>query len=887
MVQFDKNIEEVTMKKFKRLLAILIASMMVFALVGCGNSKTNTDPTEAPTTEAPTTEAPTTEAPSDQKTEVVVNLHYLREDGNYEGWNVWMWLDGEDGGAYQFGTEVGDKGAVTSATFPAGSSKIGFIVRLNEWEKKDWDQDQFIEINGVLAGTVNVYVKSGVEGCEIELGEDCVKGLGMYFAEMKSDYKTIRVKFTEEFKEGNTVRILDAAGKEVAMESMVTDETDAKFATITLKEKVDELSEYKIEINGLAFDVEVPDYFSTDAFEDQYAYDGDDLGATWSKDSTTFKVWAPTAKTVKVNTYKEGKKGVSDLIKAYDMKAEDKGVWSVTVDGDLNGVYYTFQVDDREACDPYAKTVGVNGDRAMVIDMESTNPEGWDKDKNPNSGMNSTDANVYEIHFRDISVAESSGIKNPGKYLGLTELGTKNPTGQYTGLSHIVDLGITHVQIGPSYDFATVDETKLDKAQYNWGYDPKNYNSPEGSYSTDPFNGEVRVKEFKEMVKALHDNGVSVIMDVVYNHTYTTDYCYNIIVPDYFFRPGSNGSGCGNDVASERAMVSKFIVDSVVYWAKEYHVDGFRFDLVGLIDTATIKKIREELDKIDPSIILYGEGWSMSTLVTKPTASMATQTMASKLDGFGFFNDTIRDAIKGSVFEEKQKGYINGDLSKTATIRDSIMGKAPWSSKGASQVIYSTCHDNRTLWDEIQLSNPDDSKEDQIKQYLMSAAIVYTSQGTPFIFAGEEMLRTKPNGDGTFNHNSYNAGDAVNEMKWETLNDPTYQTVYNYYKGMIAFRKAHKSFRVPDGAVKYYTQMDKLDEGVIAYELKGVEGEVSDSIFAVYNASSEATTVTLPEGEWTICVQGDKAGTESLGTATGSITVDGVTTTILVKGALK
>ena len=885
------------MKKFKRLLAILIASMMVFALVGCGGDKeTNTNPTtEAPTTEAPTTEAPTdapetptTDAPADQPTDITLNVHYLREDGTYEGWNVWLWPDGGDGAAYTFGTEADDKGVVATATFPAGSSKIGFIVRLNEWEQKDYGEDQFIEINGVLAGTVDVYVTSGKAGCEIELGDDCVKGLGMYFAEMKGDFKTIRVKFTAEYTDGNTVKILDSEGKEVAMESLVADETDAKFVTITLKDKADEFGKYKIDINGLAFDVEVPDYFSTEEFEDKYAYDGDDLGATWSKDSTTFKVWAPTATTVKLNTYKEGKKGVDDLIKTYDMKAEDKGVWSVTVDGDLNGVYYTYTSDDYEACDPYAKAVGVNGDRAMVIDMESTNPEGWDKDKNPNSGMNSTDANVYEIHFRDISVAESSGIKNAGKYLGLTELGTKNPTGQCTGLSHILDLGITHVQIGPSYDFATVDETKLEeKKQYNWGYDPKNYNVPEGSYSTDPFNGEVRVKEFKEMVQTLHENGVSVIMDVVYNHTYTTNYCYNLIVPGYFFRPGSNGSGCGNDVASERAMVSKFIVDSVVYWAKEYHIDGFRFDLVGLIDTATIRQIREELDKIDPSIILYGEGWTMSTKVTKSTVTMATQTSASKLEGFGFFNDTIRDAIKGSVFNEKEKGYINGDLSKTNTVRDTMMGKVAWSNKGSAQVIYSTCHDNRTLWDEIQLSNPDDSMESKVKQNLMSAAIVYTSQGTPFIFAGEEMLRSKPNGDGTFNHNSYNAGDAVNEMKWDTLNDPTYQTVYNYYKGMIAFRKAHKSFRVPDGAVKYYTQMKDLDKGVIAYELKGVEGEVSDSIFAVYNASTEATTVSLPEGEWTICVQGDKAGTESLGTATGSITVDGITTTILVKGALK
>ncbi len=880
---FREDLEEKNMKKLKRLLALIIASVMVFSLAGCGSRNTGTDPTEAPTTEAPTSGQN-----DEQKTELSVNLHYLREDGNYENWNVWLWAEGAGGAAYQFGTDTDENGVTANATFTPGTSKIGFIVRLGEWESKDFDGDQFIEINGVLAGTVDVYVKSGIEGYELKLGDDCVKGLGIYFAEMKSDFKTIRVKFTEEFKvEGNTVKILDAEGREVAADTIVPDETDAKYVTVTLKDKADELGTYKIEVNGLSFDVDVPDYFSTEDFESKYTYDGDDLGATWSKSSTTFKVWAPTAKNVKLNTYEAGEKGKSDLIKSYDMTAEEKGVWTVKVDGDLNGTYYTYEVDGTEACDPYARAVGVNGDRAMVIDMDSTDPEGWDKDKNPNSGLNSTDAVIYEVHIRDLSADSSSGIKNVGKYLGFTETGTTNATGQTTGISHIKDLGITHIQIGPAYDYATVDETKLDKAQYNWGYDPKNYNVPEGSYSTDPYNGEVRIEEFKEMVKSIHDNGMSVVMDVVYNHTYDTNYCFNQIVPGYFYRPDSNGSGCGNDVASERSMVSKFIVDSVVYWAEEYHIDGFRFDLVGLIDTATIREIRERLDEIDPSIILYGEGWSMSTAVTKSSSTMATQTTANKLEGFGFFNDTIRDAIKGSVFNETEKGYINGNFSKTSVIRDSIMGKTSWSNKGSAQIMYSTCHDNRTLWDEIQLSNPDDSEADQIKQYLMSAAIVYTSQGTPFILAGEEILRSKPNGDGTYNHNSYNASDAVNSIKWATLNEEKYQTVFSYYKGMIAFRKAHASFRVMDIAAGYYTQMKDLDEGVIAYELKGVEGEVSDSIFAIYNANTNPTTITLPEGTWTICVQGDKAGTESLGTASGNITVDGITTTILVKGALK
>lgn len=889
------------MKKMRKIISLLLASLMVFSMVGCGSKKADTTVTNAPTnaaTEENTTEEQTeaktdapTKAPENLPTELTINLHYLREDGAYTGWNVWLWADGGEGNAYQFGTETDDKGVVTSATLPAGTSKIGYIVRLNEWEKKDVDADQFIELSGIIAGSVDVYVTSGKPGCEIVPGEDCLKGLSVKKAELNGDFKSITIVFTEEYKDEHTILVKDAEGKELATEEFKVNDKDATKATVNLKEEVDKFGKYVISLDGIEFDVTVPSYFSTQAFEDEYTYEGDDLGATWTKDSTTFKVWAPTAKKVTVNTYKSGLKGTDDLIKSYEMKAEDKGVWSVKVDEDLNGVYYLYEVDfgtsKVEACDPYAKAVGVNGDRAMVIDLESTNPEEWDKDTNPNKDLNATDASVWEVHIRDFSSDSSSGMKNVGKYLAFTEKGTKNPTGQSTGIDHIVDLGVTHVQIGPAYDYATVNETKLDTPQFNWGYDPKNYNAPEGSYSTDPYDGAVRVGEFKQMVKSLHDNGLSVVMDVVYNHTYNTTYCYNQIVPDFFYRPGSNGSGCGNDVASERAMVSKFIVDSVVYWAKEYHIDGFRFDLVGLIDIDTIKACREELDKIDPSIILYGEGWSMSTKTTK-NVELATQFYVNKIDGFAMFSDTIRDAIKGSVFNATEKGYVNGDLGRLSTIKKAVTGNTDWAGKGSQAIVYASCHDNYTLWDEINMSNPDDSLEDKIKQNLLSAAIVYTAQGTPFILAGEEFLRTKPGAkEGTFDYNSYASSDAVNSIKWATLNDANYQKVFEYYKGMIAFRKAHASLRVMDEADKYYKFTDGTDKGVLAYELSGVEGEVSDSIFVVYNPLKTATTVTLPDGEWTICVQGDKAGTESLGTATGSITVDAITATILVKGATK
>ena len=873
------------MKNFKRILAILLAAALVFTLFGC--AKKNSSATEdTTTTEAGTTE-PSTEDPN-APTEITVNLHYLREDGVYDGWNVWFWTTG-DGASYKFGTDADENGVVTTATFPAGTEKIGFIVRLNEWEAKDFDGDQFIETNDILAGTVDVYVVSGIEGFERKLGDDCVMGLGVSSAKLSDDYKTLNVTVTQEWTSDNTIAVKDENGTEL---SIASQEAEGKKINIVLSEAVDPFGKYKVVLDGLyEYDVVVPDIFSTTAFEEEYGYTGDDLGAVWSKNSTTFKVWAPTADSVKVNLYTSGTQGTNDLIKSVDMTEGDKGVWEAKVDGDLNGTYYTYTAKignvENEACDPYARAVGVNGNRAMVIDLDSTDPKGWEKDKNPNSGMDITDAIIYELHVRDLSVDASSGITNKGKYLGLTELGTKNSKGVATGLSHMLDLGITHLQLTPVYDYATVDESVKDSTQYNWGYDPKNYNVPEGSYSTDPYNGEVRVKEFKQMVQTLHNNGISVVMDVVYNHTYNTDYCFNKLVPGYFYRPNSNGSGCGNDVASERAMVSKFIVDSVVYWVEEYHVDGFRFDLVGLIDVETIKTIREELDKIDPSIVLYGEGWSMSTSVTKSGTVLANQTASKQLPGFAMFNDSTRDAIKGSVFNATEKGYVNGNFGKASTILSGVAGATSWTTTPSALINYASCHDNMTLWDEINSSNPDDSMDDKVKQNLMSAAIVYTSQGVPFILAGEEFLRSKPNGDGTFNHNSYNASDAVNSLKWDNLNDPTYQKVYNYYKGLIEFRKAHASLTLMESAKDKYTFSKDLPTGVIAYALAPADGEVSDGIFTVFNPTSEAVTVTLPEGKWTICVQGDKAGTASLGTASGSVTVEALTTTVLVKGALK
>ena len=634
--------------------------------------------------------------------------------------------------------------------------------------------------------------------------------------------------------------------------------------------------------------------YSTEEFEAAYTYEGNDLGASWSKDATTFRVWAPTADAVKVNLYESGTAGTDDLIGQLDMTADVNGTWVAAREGDLNGVYYTYLVSvdgkENEACDPYARTTGVNGQRAMVIDLDSTDPEGWENDVDPHYGNNVTDAVIYELHVRDLSSDVSSGIANTGKFLGLIEEGTVNSQGVPTGLDHMKALGITHLHLLPSYDYASVDETDPD-APFNWGYDPVNYNVPEGSYSTDPYHGEVRVKEMKQMIKGLHDNGISVILDVVYNHVYNAEeFCFNRIVPGYFSRISdtdvySNGSYCGNDTASERAMVKKYIVDSVRYWADEYHMDGFRFDLVGLIDIETINECMEEVHKTHPNVIFYGEGWTMSTQLTREGVTLTTQPNSTQVPGFAFFSDTIRDSLRGPVSNNRENGYLAGKGGHTSTVRDAFMGKAPWCKSPAQTVNYASCHDNMTLFDRLTQSTPDNTVEERIRMNNLAAAIYMTSQGIPFIHAGEEMLRSKPTGDGGFDDNSYKSPDSVNSIKWDNLNDPVYQDVVDYYAGLIAFRKAHPALRMTsaEDVAAHITPLPGLDFNVVACQISaGANGEENDLI-AIFNPRSSETVVTLPEGSWSIYVNADAAGTTALGTAVGEVAVESISAMVLVK----
>ena len=820
---------------------------------------------------------------------VVIKLHYNRPDGEYADWSVWFWNLGMEGVDTPFVKEGGEM--VATWNVAPGVTSVGFIVRTPDWGK-DVDKDQFIDVAAYTSGTVHVYVESGVEGYTVVNGDDLVSGVKAR-AVVYKEGKGIQVSMTGEVEEPE--KAFTVIGPEGEMVIASVTEGENCIYTLVTEQELDLYASYTLTYAGNEYQVRMPNVYSTATFEEMYTYEGKDLGATWSAEKTAFRVWAPTATEVKLNLYTSGTEGTDDLIEQVAMTADVKGTWVAEVEGNLHGTYYTYSVTvngvTNEACDPYARATGVNGKRAMVIDLDSTDPEGWENDTDPHAGNSITDAVIYELHVRDLSINENSGIQNKGKYLGLIETGTTNPEGMPTGLDHIKGLGVTHIHLLPVYDYGSVDESRLDIPQFNWGYDPVNYNVPEGSYSSDPFNGEVRVAEMKQMVKGLHDNGISVIMDVVYNHVYSAEnFCFNKIVPQYFSRVSdsgsySSGSGCGNDTASERAMVHKYIVDSVLYWVEEYHIDGFRFDLVGLIDTETINAVVNEVHKTHPNVIFYGEGWTMSTLVTKEGYTMATQVNSTQTPGFAFFSDNIRDALKGSVFNNTEAGYISHVNGHAYTIARCFMGSPSWCKSPTQNVNYASCHDNMSLFDRLTMSNKGASQEDLIRMNNLAAAIYMTSQGVPFFQAGEEMLRSKPLPEGGFDHNSYSSPDSVNSLKWENMNDPVYQDVYNYYAGLIAFRQAHPALRMTSAeeVAQHITQIGDLDGNVLAFHItSGANGEEND-LFVIFNPRPETTNVPLPEGEWTVYINGEDAGTTALGTASGTVTVDAISAMVLAK----
>lgn len=616
-------------------------------------------------------------------------------------------------------------------------------------------------------------------------------------------------------------------------------------------------------------------------------YRGNDLGLVYSTSQSVFRIWSPPAKKAELLFYKEGSGGEPATV--HEMKKDKDGTWLLALPGDHKEKFYVFRVMINgkwlnEVPDPYAKAVGVNGKRAMVVDLNKTNPLEWENDKSPafsplsarrrvgpalrnfsEGGGEATDAIVYELHVRDASIHPSSGIKNKGKFLGLTETGTKNADGLSTGLDHIKELGVTHVHLLPVYDFFTVDESKPGKPQYNWGYDPLNYNVPEGSYSTNPFDGVTRIKEFKQLVQAFHQNGLRVVIDVVYNHTMLTEDSYfNQLVPGYYYRQTkdgkfSNATACGNETASERFMMRKFMLESVLYWVKEYHVDGFRFDLMGVHDIETMNLISKELHKIKPDILLYGEGWTAGAS-PYPDSLRALKKFAYKLDRIAVFSDDIRDGIKGSVFEHEDRGFASGKPGMEESIKFGIVAackhpqvnykkvnysKAPYAAQPWNTVSYCECHDNHVLWDKLTISVEDTSVAKRKEMYKLALSIVLTSQGISFLHAGTEFLRSKKGVE-----NSFESPDSINAIDWslKTKN----KEIFEYVQALIKMRKEHPAFRMTDAKqvaanIKF---IENSKPGVVSCIINGQS--VNDpwkKIFVVFNGGDKKT-IMLPAGAW-------------------------------------
>lgn len=833
---------------------------------------------------------------------IYLTIHYQRPGDDYKGWNMWLWKNvagnANDIAISQTGVEFNGSdsfGKVLTIDIPnmQNFDNVGFIVRLNDWAAKDISSDRFIT-NFDANGKAEIWL---------------VQGDPQIYTSAPSSVSTIKSANIDGFRQ-ITLNLsqklnLTGSGNEGFALSGGINITSALAMNGTSR------SASKVQLNldadiilGRTYTVTHPTFgkaettpgkiMNSTGFNARYTYIGDDLGNTYRSDQTFFRVWAPTATAVSLVTYPKSDSTEGEGV-ATAMRSDLKGTWTVSLKGDQNGTIYNYRVTvggtEREAVDPYVRAATINGLRGVVIDLNKTNPKNWSKAKPAFSGR-STDAVIYELHVRDLSMDSSSSIPaaHKGKFLALTDQKTTTSTGGKSGMNAIKDLGVTHIELLPIFDYASVDEAH---PTFNWGYDPQNYNVPEGSYSTDPANPQTRIVELKSAVQALHDNKLRVMMDVVYNHVYSVpDFSQEKIVPGYFFRTNSdgtlaNGSGVGNDVASERPMVRKFIVDSVKYWATQYRIDGFRFDLMGLIDITTMQQVRKELNKIDPTILIIGEGWDMGTL---PSADRANQQNIGDLTGIAAFNDQLRDGIKGSVFDAIDPGYATGKLSRITDTKIGIVGNVRynrdfvgnWTTNDPTQSVnYVESHDNLTLFDKLTASVPGATPAKIESLARFSASIALLAQGVPFMQAGQEFLRSK-NGDS----NSYKSDDSINSLKWDLRSKN--MTTVNYYKGLILLRRSHPAFRMSTtAAVKKNLTFLKAGNNVIAYSLNGSALKDNwSSIVVVHNPNTGVAKINLPsKGDWRIVVQGSIAGVKAIKTLRGanSISVPGESTLVLEK----
>lgn len=863
---------------------------------------------------------------------ITLTTHYHRDACDFDEWNLFLWKNVDGNGdvsvdqtpseQYNFiegATDSFGKTLTTTVTGMSTFKDLGFIVRLGSWKAKDITSDRFINFDGtatkevwLLQGDPTIYTtKPTVPSC----------GPTMISAVVDS-FRAITVNLNQNLAltgSGNEGFTIDKGMTVSSVTALNGTASSASKLRLNLSSDVTIGTRYTVTHTGVDADhtfgskgTATGAIMNSQDFNDRYTYTGDDLGNTYTPQATTFRVWAPTAAGVSIQKWSAATGGTAVEI---PMDSDVNGTWVATVTGDQAGMIYTYKVDVNGhfnmAVDPYVRTTTVNGDRGVVIDLAATNPDGFVDEVKPTFSGKSTDAIIYETHVRDLSQDPSSGIPaaHRGKFLGLTDMNTsyswsttvtdpktkKKKTTKYkttTGVSAIKDLGVTHVQLLPIYDFASGgSETS---PIFNWGYDPKNYNVPEGQYSTDPTNPVKRVSELKRAVQSLHSNNLRVVMDVVYNHVSSAgDFSMEQIVPGYFFRYTAtgefeNGTGCGNEVASEHPMVRKYIVDSVKYWASQYHLDGFRFDLMGILDVTTMQQVRAALTEIDPSILVIGEGWNMGAL---PEGERATQKNIAQLSGIGAFNDQIRDAIKGSVFNRTEKGYAQGDINRYDDVKVGIVGNIAysgsvlgnWSAITPGQSVnYVEAHDNLTLYDKLKASMPRGTSTTVLASTdRFASSIFMLAQGMPFMQAGQEFLRSK-DGD----ENSYQSSDAVNSIKWKnrTLNAST----YNYYKGLIALRKAHPAFRMETAqAIKDNLKFNVSYTGIVSYSLNGTAVQDSwSSIFVGHNPTKKAVTVKLPsKANWYVVVSGSTAGVKTLTTlkSASTVSIPAGTTVVLHK----
>ena len=824
---------------------------------------------------------------------------YLVHPGDLSDWDIWCWWDGKEGSGNAL--HPCDKGGKVVLNIPEGVEQVGFIVRSgcsepggSSWGEATKDatsEDRFAVIEGE---ETFIFLKSGDAAQYSSNSKGDLTMIKKFSIAAMVDFHHIDYTITPKnaFAKYSQIKVYEG-DKELTILDVTNMGQEVTQGRIEVEEALDISKTYRVVLEGYGEKNVVPTkVFDSAEFQEAYNYDGDDLGAIINGDNTTFKVWAPTASKVVLNLFESGHQGTA--YEQVDMVKGEKGVWSHTANCG-HGTYYTYtvttSVGTQEAVDPYARAAGLNGNRGMVVDLSRTNPEGWEYDASFSTGIDSySDAIVWEVHVRDFSNKIASS-QYKGKYLAFTERGLVNEYGESVGVDYLVKLGITHVHLLPVYDYATVDEANPD-SQFNWGYDPKNYNVPEGSYSTDPYNGEVRIMEYKKMVQALHAAGIGVVMDVVYNHTYDANSSFNKIVPYYYYRytatgANSSASGCGNDTASERYMYGKFMVDSTSYWMKEYNLDGLRFDLMGLHDLETMQEVETAVHTINPEAIIYGEGWTMGSTIDG--SAMANQSQIKNIvpaegamGGIAVFNDAIRDGLKGSVFTDTSKGYISGNgagsfPSVLFGIRGGSGTGASWTVKNAMVVNYMSAHDNNTLWDKLILSNGTDSVEDRLAMNRLGATILMISKGMVFFQAGEEILRTKPDGKGGYDHNSYKSSDAVNNINWNVLNKGTNEyNMLQYYKGLIEMRKAFDIFTTNNTAITGSTIGNTARASIV------IDNHIGGKAIVILNPTAEAYEYT-PSGEYYLVCDGTQAGaTNLLDGACTSVTVPAYSAIVLV-----